>query len=70
MAKIEVGDLVWILANSHSNPFAGPNDMTIKGVVMSQLDESWYRVYSSYRTSAGEKTNIQDFPSSMLSKVY
>ena len=63
---IKVGDLVLISAAGNIKPPAN----SMRGVVMSKIDESWFRVYSSYWTSLGEKTNIQDFPETMLKKVY
>ena len=62
---IKKGDLVWITANDHS-PVP---DKALFGVVMNKIDENWFRIYSSYWTSCGEKTNIQDFPSQMLRRV-
>ena len=62
---IENGDLVWIVPDAHG----APDQLSVRGVVMSTIDENWFRVYSSYWTSVGEKTSIQDFPSHMLKKI-
>ena len=67
MTGIEVGDLVWITSSEHMSRLK--REIT-KGIVLSKIDDSWFRVYSSYWTSVGEKTNIQDFPAQMLKRVH
>ena len=66
MTEIKKGDLVWILAN----PQTDPHKMTLRGVVLNTIDGGWCRVFSSYWTSAGERTSIKDFPESMLKRIY
>jgi hypothetical protein len=63
---IKTGDHVWIL----SDFFVRPASSSIRGEVLSKIDENWFRIYSSHQTIEGEKTNIQDLPSEMLRRVY
>jgi len=58
---VGVGDLVYIIAAKQLQPL--PN--STKGIVFSQIDEDWFRVYVSWDVS----TRIQDFPRWMLQKI-
>jgi len=65
MTTINKGDLVWI---DHCFSKSSSTQPT-KGEVVSKIDDNWFRIYSSYQTDTGLKTNIQDFPSQMLRKI-
>ena len=58
---VKVGDLVHIVASKQTNPL--PN--SIKGIVFSQIDEDWFRVYISW----DQYSKYQDFPRWMLQKI-
>tara|TARA_R100000908_G_C3627577_1_gene70025 strand:- start:163 stop:357 length:195 start_codon:yes stop_codon:yes gene_type:complete len=58
---VKVGDLVYIVATRQ--PTVHPK--TTKGVVFSQLDENWFRIYISW----DDHTRVQDYPRWMLKKV-
>ena len=51
---VAVGDLVYIMASKQVRPL--PN--STRGVIFSQIDENWFRVYVSW----GDNTRVQDFP--------
>jgi len=57
---VKVGDLVYIVAG---NDTASPR--STKGLVFSQIDENWFRVYVSW----AEHSRYQDFPRWMLKRV-
>lgn len=61
MSPIKVGDLVYVVSSKQIRPL--PNQ--IKGVVFSQIDEDWFRIYITW----DEHTKVQDFPRHMLTKV-
>ena len=63
---IKPGDLVWIVSDFYTRP----NSSSVKGEILFKIDENWFRVYSSYWTSTGEKTDIQDLQSQMLRRIY
>ena len=58
---VEVGDLVYIVSMRQERPLPKQT----KGVVFSQIDDDWFRVYISW----GEQTRVQDFPRWMLQKI-
>jgi len=58
---VEVGDLVYIVSTRQ----IAIHPKTTKGVIFSQLDENWFRVYIAW----GEHSRVQDFPIWMLQKV-
>tara|TARA_R100001510_G_C7615532_1_gene177798 strand:- start:270 stop:461 length:192 start_codon:yes stop_codon:yes gene_type:complete len=58
---VEVGDLVYIVAKKQTQPLPS----STKGVVFSQIDDDWFRVYVSW----DDHCRVQDFPRWMLEKV-
>jgi hypothetical protein len=59
--EIVVGDFVYILSAKQQNPLPKSS----KGVIFSQIDTDWFRVYVTWE----DQTRIQDFPRWMLKKV-
>ena len=59
--EVNIGDLVYIVSSKQKNPL--PNQT--KGVIFSQIDDDWFRVYISW----DEHSRIQDFPRWMLEKI-
>jgi len=59
--KVNIGDLVYIVSSKQKKPL--PNQT--KGVVFSQIDDDWFRVYITW----DEHSRIQDFPRWMLEKI-
>lgn len=59
--EVNIGDLVYIVSSKQKNPL--PNQT--KGVIFSQIDDDWFRVYISW----DEHNRIQDFPRWMLEKI-
>jgi hypothetical protein len=58
---VAVGDLVYVVSSKQLQPL--PN--STKGIVFSQIDDDWFRVYISW----GDSTRVRDFPRWMLQKV-
>jgi|TARA_Y100000289_G_scaffold56077_1_gene59460 hypothetical protein len=58
---VKVGDLVYVVSNKQVQPL--PNQL--KGVIFSQIDKDWFRVYIAW----DQHSRIQEFPSWMLEKV-
>ena len=58
---VKVGDLVYIVSTKQVQPL--PN--STKGLVFSQIDDDWVRVYVSW----DNHSRVQDFPRWMLEKV-
>tara|TARA_Y100001937_G_scaffold67254_1_gene91986 strand:+ start:6833 stop:7024 length:192 start_codon:yes stop_codon:yes gene_type:complete len=61
MSPVKVGDLVYVVSSKQIKPL--PNQT--KGVVFSQIDEDWFRIYITW----DEHAKVQDFPRHMLTKV-
>ena len=59
--EVNIGDLVYIVSSKQKKPL--PNQT--KGVIFSQIDDDWFRVYISW----DEHSRIQDFPRWMLEKI-
>jgi len=59
--EIIVGDFVYILSSKQQRPLPKSS----KGVIFSQIDKDWFRVYVTWE----DQTRIQDFPRWMLKKV-
>mgnify|MGYP003321986009 FL=1 len=59
--EIIVGDFVYILSSKHQRPLP----QSSRGVIFSQIDKDWFRVYVTW----DDQTRMQDFPRWMLKKV-
>ena len=59
--EVNIGDLVYIVSSKQKKPL--PNQT--KGVIFSQIDDDWFRVYITW----DEHSRIQDFPRWMLEKI-
>ena len=57
---VKVGDLVYIVAGNDT-----VHPKSTKGVIFSQIDENWFRVYIAW----DEHSRYQDFPRWMLKRV-
>lgn len=63
---MNVGDLVLIKpGRDKDNPYPFDRKMATKGVIFSQIDGDWFRVYTTW----GENTKIADYPRWMLEVV-
>jgi hypothetical protein len=60
---VKVGDLVRICPAR--TPFVGNIDIDPQGVIFSQIDEDWFRVYVTWKNNA----RMTDFPRWMLQKI-
>ena len=58
---VKVGDLVYVVSTRQQDPCP----KNVKGVVFSQIDENWFRIYISW----DDHTRVQDYPRWMLKKV-
>lgn len=62
---VEVGDLVYIVSSVSDNLHPEQLKRMTRGVVFSQIDEHWFRVYATNK----DQTRVLDFPRWMLQKV-
>ena len=50
--EVNIGDLVYIVSSKQKNPL--PNQT--KGVIFSQIDDDWFRVYISWMNTTEYRT--------------
>lgn len=60
---VKVGDLVLIKAGSEK--FVRNEKIATRGIVLSQIDDDWFRIYISW----SNKTRTIDLPSWMLENI-